>query len=92
MCGGKSSIYLLRWTSLLHIIQERITQQDVIFLPDSPFRQWWDMAMVLLVVYNGVMVPIRIAFSIDGVGDDLATNIIENFSNTFFIIGKSVEC
>eukprot|EP00736_Rhodelphis_marinus_P009361 Rmarinus@m.18252 len=45
--------------------RHKIMQSDTkffVWLPDSPSRQRWDFFMLLLVLYNGMVVPVRAGF------------------------------
>ncbi len=69
---------------------ERLNLDKFVIMPDSSFRLYWDMVMMILVIFYGVEVPIRIAFTPPS--DDIFTTTIDTFSNIFFLLGSSGTC
>lgn len=41
---------------------ERVIPKFKTFGPTKSFRRWWDIVCLILTAYNGVMIPLRIAF------------------------------
>eukprot|EP00736_Rhodelphis_marinus_P006066 Rmarinus@m.21456 len=67
----KKTTRLLWNESALDNELEMVTNADsqFILLPDSKFRQFWDLILMSVIVYYGVAVPLQMAFDFDVEGD-----------------------
>jgi len=63
-----------------------------IFMPDSPFRLFWDFVIVLMLMYTVIIMPVRVAFpesddNIHGLALDICVDILfisDTILNFFF--------
>lgn len=39
---------------------------DFIVWPDAPWKMWWDLFIIALVLYNAIVLPVDVAFQIVG--------------------------
>jgi hypothetical protein len=46
------------------IAKQLASQRCFFFVPDSPFRQKWDLAQMLMIMYVGTLIPYREAFAV----------------------------
>ncbi len=65
----------------------RLNKDSWVIMPDSAFRVRWDMAIMVLVLYYGMAIPVRIAFLSQSL--DTTTFVIDNISNVIFALGRT---
>ena len=67
---------------------EALHRDKYIIMPDSVFRIRWDLALLILVLYYGVTIPITIAFANGCEEEHIFWTVVDSLSTLIFILGK----